>query len=295
VHQSDEPRSGEARGQATAPAGRDGRRYSRSLANGAGAQRRRARVRHFRQAAASRLIVPTRHSSSSLTRMLSSAAAEDFATPARDELKRRGTTFLNHYIGSAMCTPSRGVHVLPASAAGERRIRPNGKAMCRASGPTGRAWVASFRQLGTARPISASSSCAATSSCPGQRELHRCSGGLWVSKPSNRRRQSRRPRPGYDTDVYTAGESGALAAHPRPGAEPAGHILAPCGQLHLAARYHVRRRQPAWRGGAEVADRENHAAARQRRFSTRWKSASPSALEVAGRAGPCRVRSLSLT
>ena len=34
--------------------------------------------------------------------------AEGFATPARDELKRRGTTFLNHYIGSAMCTPSRG-------------------------------------------------------------------------------------------------------------------------------------------------------------------------------------------
>ena len=36
-------------------------------------------------------------------------AAEGFATPARAELQRRGTTFLNHYIGSAMCTPSRGV------------------------------------------------------------------------------------------------------------------------------------------------------------------------------------------
>lgn len=35
--------------------------------------------------------------------------AEGFATPARGELQRRGTTFLNHYIGSAMCTPSRGV------------------------------------------------------------------------------------------------------------------------------------------------------------------------------------------
>ncbi|MBV8193790.1 MAG: sulfatase-like hydrolase/transferase [Alphaproteobacteria bacterium] len=35
--------------------------------------------------------------------------AEGFATPARAELQRRGTTFLNHYIGSAMCTPSRGV------------------------------------------------------------------------------------------------------------------------------------------------------------------------------------------
>jgi arylsulfatase len=35
--------------------------------------------------------------------------AEGFATPARSELQRRGTTFLNHYIGSAMCTPSRGV------------------------------------------------------------------------------------------------------------------------------------------------------------------------------------------
>ena len=36
-------------------------------------------------------------------------AAEGFATPARAELQRRGTTFLNHYIGSAMCTLSRGV------------------------------------------------------------------------------------------------------------------------------------------------------------------------------------------
>ena len=35
--------------------------------------------------------------------------AEGFTTPARAELQRRGTTFLNHYIGSAMCTPSRGV------------------------------------------------------------------------------------------------------------------------------------------------------------------------------------------
>lgn len=35
--------------------------------------------------------------------------AEGFATPARAELQLRGTTFLNHYIASAMCTPSRGV------------------------------------------------------------------------------------------------------------------------------------------------------------------------------------------
>jgi arylsulfatase A-like enzyme len=34
--------------------------------------------------------------------------AEGFATPARAELQSRGTTFLNHYIASAMCTPSRG-------------------------------------------------------------------------------------------------------------------------------------------------------------------------------------------
>lgn len=34
---------------------------------------------------------------------------EGYALPARDELKRRGTTFENHYIGAAMCTPSRGV------------------------------------------------------------------------------------------------------------------------------------------------------------------------------------------
>ena len=35
--------------------------------------------------------------------------AEGFTTPGREELQRRGTTFHNHYIGSAMCTPSRGV------------------------------------------------------------------------------------------------------------------------------------------------------------------------------------------
>jgi len=35
--------------------------------------------------------------------------AEGYATPAREELQRRGTTFHNHYIGAAMCTPSRGV------------------------------------------------------------------------------------------------------------------------------------------------------------------------------------------
>lgn len=35
--------------------------------------------------------------------------AEGYATPARAELQLRGTTFLNHYIASAMCTPSRGV------------------------------------------------------------------------------------------------------------------------------------------------------------------------------------------
>ena len=35
--------------------------------------------------------------------------AEGYTTPAREELMRRGTTFHNHYIGAAMCTPSRGV------------------------------------------------------------------------------------------------------------------------------------------------------------------------------------------
>jgi arylsulfatase A-like enzyme len=35
--------------------------------------------------------------------------AEGYAVPAREELQRRGTTFENHYIGAAMCTPSRGV------------------------------------------------------------------------------------------------------------------------------------------------------------------------------------------
>ncbi len=36
-------------------------------------------------------------------------APVDYALPARDELKRRGVTFQNHYIASAMCTPSRAV------------------------------------------------------------------------------------------------------------------------------------------------------------------------------------------
>lgn len=36
-------------------------------------------------------------------------AADGYGLPAREELKRRGTTFENHYIGAAMCTPSRGV------------------------------------------------------------------------------------------------------------------------------------------------------------------------------------------
>jgi len=35
--------------------------------------------------------------------------AEGYTTPAREELQLRGTTFHNHYIGAAMCTPSRGV------------------------------------------------------------------------------------------------------------------------------------------------------------------------------------------
>ena len=35
--------------------------------------------------------------------------AEGYSTPARAELQRRGTTFHKHYIGAAMCTPSRGV------------------------------------------------------------------------------------------------------------------------------------------------------------------------------------------
>ncbi len=35
--------------------------------------------------------------------------AEGYSLPAREELMRRGTTFERHYIGAAMCTPSRGV------------------------------------------------------------------------------------------------------------------------------------------------------------------------------------------
>jgi arylsulfatase len=34
---------------------------------------------------------------------------KDYELPARGELRRRGTSFDSHYIGSAMCTPSRGV------------------------------------------------------------------------------------------------------------------------------------------------------------------------------------------
>jgi len=35
--------------------------------------------------------------------------ADGYTTSARDHLKQRGTSFNNHYIGAAMCTPSRGV------------------------------------------------------------------------------------------------------------------------------------------------------------------------------------------
>ncbi|MEJ2377980.1 MAG: sulfatase-like hydrolase/transferase [Pseudolabrys sp.] len=35
--------------------------------------------------------------------------AEGYSLPAREELRRRGATSHNHYIGAAMCTPSRGV------------------------------------------------------------------------------------------------------------------------------------------------------------------------------------------
>lgn len=34
---------------------------------------------------------------------------KDYGLPARAMLRKRGTTFANHYIGAAMCTPSRGV------------------------------------------------------------------------------------------------------------------------------------------------------------------------------------------
>jgi arylsulfatase A-like enzyme len=36
-------------------------------------------------------------------------APDDYELPVRAELDRRGTRFENHYIGAAMCTPSRGV------------------------------------------------------------------------------------------------------------------------------------------------------------------------------------------
>jgi hypothetical protein len=38
-------------------------------------------------------------------------ARGDFPLPARDALKRRGVTFRNHYIGSAVCTPSRALFI----------------------------------------------------------------------------------------------------------------------------------------------------------------------------------------
>ncbi len=37
------------------------------------------------------------------------AAAGDYRLPARESLRRRGVTFRNHYIGSAVCTPSRAL------------------------------------------------------------------------------------------------------------------------------------------------------------------------------------------
>ena len=80
--------------------------------------------------------------------------------------------------------------------------------MCRASGPTGRAWVPSSASSATTRPISASSSCAATSSSPKATVNYTdalAAYGFETFEPDGDKTGA--PDQGYDTDVYTAGEA----------------------------------------------------------------------------------------
>ena len=111
MHQSDEPRSGEARvGRRQLLQAGLGGAVLAALPNGAGAQAAAGEGSPFPASRSEPLDRPY-----NVILIITDEEcyhlrpAEGFATPARDELKRRGTTFLNHYIGSAMCTPSRGV------------------------------------------------------------------------------------------------------------------------------------------------------------------------------------------
>jgi arylsulfatase len=169
VHQSDEPRSGEARvgRRQLLQAGLGGALLA-ALPNGAGAQAAADEGSPFPASRSEPLDRPY-----NVILIITDEEcyhlrpAQGFATPARDELRRRGTTFLNHYIGSAMCTPSRGVMFSgqPPQVNGVfdqmemgyvpslRTDRPSMGASSASSAPP--------HGL-----ISASSSCAATSSCP---------------------------------------------------------------------------------------------------------------------------------
>ena len=142
-------------------------------------------------------------------------AAEGYTTPARAELRRRGTTFLHHYIGSAMCTPSRGVIFSgqPPQVNGVFDQMEPGYVPS-LPGPAQHGHVC--RELGYGPPISASSSCAATSSSPRRRQLYRGAGGLRFRQLRSRTATRGSPDQGYHTDNYTVAEGNALAAHARP-------------------------------------------------------------------------------
>ena len=111
MHQSDDPRSGEARvGRRQLLQAGLGGAVLAALPNGAGAQAAAGEGSPFPASRSGPLDRPY-----NVILIITDEEcyhlrpAEGFATPARAELQRRGTTFLNHYIGSAMCTPSRGV------------------------------------------------------------------------------------------------------------------------------------------------------------------------------------------
>ena len=52
--------------------------------------------------------------------------AAGYQMPALDRLAQQGVVFRNHYVASAMCTPSRAALFTRAAAAGQRRLRPDG-------------------------------------------------------------------------------------------------------------------------------------------------------------------------
>ena len=179
-------------------------------------------------------------------------------------------------------------HLLRPAAAGERRLRPDGDGLCaeHADGPAEHGHHLPRARL-SHRLLRQVRAAPRYHLAQEGRELQRCARSLWLRKLRTRRRQDRRTQPGLRHRHLHCGRGGSLDAHARPRAQPARHPLASRGELHLAARHHVRRRQPARPGRAEIADgRKDHAAARQLRL--RHALEVPAVAQRAGAAGQAR-------